>query len=121
MASLKTVMTEDPKGLELVQFAKKTADKLKKMDLKGSQIRNIFSEVRQIETMWESDPEKAVRRLNLLKPKLYYQQQRKREVGPLRKVLDEAINHVVEAEGEEQERRFGRFIELFEAILAYHR
>ena len=119
MASLKTVMTEDPKGVELVKYAQMTAKKLKR--LKKNQIRNIFTEVRRIETMWESDPEKAVRRLNLLKPKLYYQYQRKREVGPLREVLAKSINHVVEAEGEEQERRFGRFVELFEAILAYHR
>lgn len=120
MASLKKVMTDDPKGEELVKFAKETADKLKR--LKKSQIRNVFTEVRRIETMWEGDPEGAARRLNLLQPKLYYQTQRKREVKPLKDILSKAILYVVDAdEAPEQKKRFDRFLELFEAILAYHR
>jgi CRISPR-associated protein Csm2 len=120
MANLKKVMTDDPTGEELVEFAQETANKLRR--LKKNQIRNVFTEVRRIQTLWESDPAKAARRLKLLQPKLYYQTQRKREVGPLKDVLTTVIDYVVEADDqEEQKARFDRFVELFEAILAYHR
>ena len=49
--------------------------------------------MRQIETLWDDEvkEEEALRRLNLLKPKLYYQTQRKREIKPLAEVLYKSI------------------------------
>lgn len=115
------VMTADEKGIELVTFAEQTADMLVKQNLTRSQIRSIFTEVRQIETQWGKPNAEAVRRLNMLKPKLAYQAARSASVNHLRDVLSEAIDQVVQAPKEEQNARFERFVDLFEAILAYHR
>lgn len=123
--SIQTIMTQDQTGQELVQFAELTAERLVKDGLTRSQIRNIFTEVRKIESLWEIDPDKAVRRLTMLKPKLDYQSARQRHVKGLQNVLSEAIDYVTQAEDTEKDKertkRFQRFMELFEAILAYHR
>lgn len=121
---LTKIMTEDPTGEELVNFAQQTAIRLVKANLTRSQIRNIFTEMRKIEGLW--DPEKetgvALRRLTMLKPKLYYQSARSRQVDYLKDVLSEAIDYVNQAETKaERNDRFQRFTQLFEAILAYHR
>ena len=82
-----------------------------------SQIRNIFGTVRQIQMNWTGEVQKAAsyRRLLMLKPKIKYQAARTREVKPLADVLDKAIDYV----GDDRVR-FGRFVDFFEAILAYH-
>lgn len=117
--TIKTIMTADESGAELVNFAKATAQRLVKDRLTRSQIRNIFTEVRQIEAMWP-DPD-AMRRLNMLKPKLSYSTARARQVEYLETVLCEAIDLVDQAAPELKTQRFERFMDLFEAILAYHR
>lgn len=120
--SVNTIMTADPTGVELVTFARQTADRLVHDDLKRSQIRNIFTEVRKIEAMWEGHAVEALRRLNMLKPKLDYQTARSQPVAGLRDVLSQAIDEVNRASDEEErDKRFRRFVDLFEAILAYHR
>lgn len=85
--------------------------------LTKSQIRNIFGTVRKIQMNWTGEAQKAAayRQLLMLKPKIRYQAARTREVEPLADVLDKAIDHV----GDNVER-FGRFVDFFEAILAYH-
>lgn len=117
--SVQTVMTADESGAELVAFAQQTADILVKNNLTRSQIRTIFTEVRQIEALWPK-PE-ALRRLSMLKPKLAYQAARSNTVSHLRDVLRDAIDEVVKAPAQKQNERFQRFVDLFEAILAYHR
>ena len=119
--SIQTIMTQDQAGQELVQFAERTAERLVKDGLTRSQIRNIFTEVRKVEALWETDSNKAARRLTMLKPKLDYQSARQRHVKGLQDVLTQAIDMVIQAEGDERNQRFDRFVELFEAILAYHR
>jgi len=58
----------------------------------------------------------------MLKPKLDYQVARAKPVEVLRDVLNAAIDQVNAAKDEdERNRRFRVFIDLFEAILAYHR
>ncbi len=96
--------------------------------LTSSQIRNIFGAVREIEMSWPrsrqlspADQEQARRchrELLLLRPKLAYQARRAsgRGVENLRGVLDPAIKLVA---GDRE--RFQNFVDLFEAILAYHR
>lgn len=118
--SIHTIMTADNAGEELVTFARDTAIKLVKADLRTNQIRNIFTEVRQIEALWDSEnPEKSLRRLNMLKPKMAYQTARERKVKGLAEVLEEAITEVVKAA--DKNAAFKRFMDLFEAILAYHK
>lgn len=117
-----TIMTADPSGEQLVIFARQTADQLVRNNLTRAQIRNIFTEVRKIEALWEAKPEDARRRLNMLKPKLDYQTARNEQVKGLRDVLNKAIDEVEKAPDEdERDKRFQRFMDLFEAILAYHR
>ena len=116
---VETVMTADESGAELVKFARQTADTLVKGSLTRSQIRTIFTEVRQIEAMWPGT--EAMRRLTMLKPKLAYQAARAAPVGHLRDVLTDAIDAVVKASADKRNERFDRFVDLFEAILAYHR
>jgi CRISPR-associated protein Csm2 len=116
---VQTVMTVDESGAELVNFAQQTAEVLVKQNLTRSQIRTIFTEVRQIEAAW-GKPE-AARRLSMLKPKLAYQAARSGSVDHLREVLSDAIDEVIKAPAAKRDQTFARFVELFEAILAYHR
>ncbi|KPL73733.1 hypothetical protein ADN00_14270 [Ornatilinea apprima] len=120
--SVQQIMTADETGEKLVQFASETADKLVKASLTRAQIRNIFTEVRQIESLWGMNRADALRRLNMLKPKLAYQTARTPQMKDLQSVLSEAITLVSNAASdEEKDQRFERFMDLFEAILAYHR
>lgn len=122
MADVKTIMTADPSGAELVSLAEATADRLVRDGLSRSKIRDIFTEVRRIEALWEVTPEIALRRLNMLKPKLDYSVARDRTVQELAKVLSQAIDQVQAAGSPaEREQRIRRFMDFFEAILAYHR
>lgn len=113
------LMTADEAGAELVTFAQQAADRLVKNNLTRSQIRTVFTEVRQIEAQW-GKPE-ALRRLNMLKPKLAYQTARSNSVDYLREVLSDAIDEVAQSPADKRDERFQRFVDLFEAILAYHR
>jgi len=123
--TIHTIMTADQTGEELVKFAERTAEQLVKDELTRSQIRNIFTEMRQIETLWSSESSakktEALRRLNMLKPKLAYQTARSSPVKLLAEVLSEGITSVSTASEEERDQRFTRLVDLFEAILAYHR
>mgnify|MGYP001167312052 CR=1 FL=1 len=112
------IRQDEPKVL--VDEAKEAGRMLAQQRLTKSQIRNVFGAVRQIQSSWprtiSPDDEKArVRELLLLKPKLAYQAARDTKVKPLADVLDLAIDQV-----EGKRERFQRFVELFEAILAYH-
>ena len=120
--SITTLMTTDIKVDELVTFAQQTASTLVGNNLTRSQIRGIFTEVRKIEAMWDGNSTLAMRRLNMLKPKLDYQTARSSSVKVLRDVLIQAIDEVNKAgDDEDRNRRFRVFMDLFEAILAYHR
>ncbi len=121
--TVSTIMTADPTGKDLVEFAKSRAEVWKK-DLKRSQIRNLFTEAREIEAEWGEDQTRSMRRLNLLKAKLAYQQARHEKSSGLRglvETLTKAIEEVNNAPKGKETERFQRFMELFEAILAYHR
>jgi CRISPR-associated protein Csm2 len=122
MPSVKDIMNADAIGEELVRFADQTGERLSR-DLKRAQIRTLFAEARKVEAQWETTGEAAaMRQLNMLKPKLAYQAKRNPAVGPLQAVLTEAIEEVAKAaSGEPRQEKFQRFMDLFEAILAYHR
>jgi len=112
---IRTIITQDQPKL-LVDQAEEIGRALSR-SLSKSQIRNVFGTVRQIQMKWAGEAQKAAsyRELLMLKPKLKYQAARTKEVEPLADVLDKAIDHV----GDDQVR-FGRFVDFFEAILAYH-
>jgi len=120
--SVKEIMTNDQTGEDMVKFADEKGLALSR-SLKRTQIRGIFTEARRIEAQWKTlGEDKAMRRLNMLKPKLYYQAKRNQDVEPLRVILVEAIDLVAaEKDKDKRKEKFERFIELFEAILAYHR
>ncbi|GAB4396844.1 MAG: type III-A CRISPR-associated protein Csm2 [Anaerolineales bacterium] len=132
MSNVQIIMTKDPTGEELVKFAKITAQQLIKDQLTRGQVRNIFTEVRKIEALWdaegvkkpeERDYNKALRRLVMLKPKMDYQTSRIPQVQRLKEVLTEGIDSVVAVKNDTEKlnERFKYFMNLFEAILAYHR
>lgn len=105
-----------------VEWAQRLAKALKVADLKSSQLRNIFGQVRQIEMSWPLNDEQsgyagqANRDLILLKPKLAYQAERVPAVVALAEVLAMGIDLV-----EGNRMYFQRFVDFFEAILAYHK
>lgn len=114
---------------EMVKTARAWGEYLAQQKLTTSQIRTIFGLVRLIELSWPGDvddPErarKAERDLILLKPKLAYQAQRDAEknkqtrpVQQLEQLLSPAIDLV-----QGNRENFQRFVDFFEAILAYHK
>ncbi len=128
---LATIITSPEGAQELVKWAQKLGEALAPRNrndreaLTTSQIRALFGEVRRIQAEWsiEGRRDQALRHLILLKPKMAYRARKERGKGVrnLVKVLDPALDLVIEAQGEEQDRRFQRFVEFFEAILAYHK
>lgn len=128
---LKKIILGGPGSTEtLVKQADLAGERLANAKLSTSQIRALFGEVRQIEAQWQSglsngaDHGRARSRLLLLKPKMAYRSKKESgaAVGDLVGVLDPAIDLIVTgAERTEETERFRRFVDLFEAILAYHR
>jgi CRISPR-associated protein Csm2 len=124
---LRTIIT-DPNGAEtLVRWADQLGNDLKNAGLTTSQIRALFGEVRQIQAQWglsKEGREKALRRFILLKPKMDYRARKERgkAVQGLVNVLRPALEEVVkEKDPQKQDANFQRFVEFFEAILAYHK
>ncbi len=109
---------------ELVKFAEQKGEELSK-ELKASQIRKFFAEVRRLGdearvSQQSADLDRIYRRLTLLRPKLAYQAARQiAGVRKLQEVLDPAIQLVTADRSNPQ--RLTRFVELFEAMLAYHK
>lgn len=118
----------DGNAHKLVQEAERFGRELADGRLSKSQIRNAFGTVRQIDAAWkknlsEEEQRDLLREILLLKPRLAYQAKRDRSgtVEPLAKVLSVAIDNVTKTDDfVTQTKRFGAFVDLFEAILAYH-
>ena len=126
--TIHTMMTADESGKELVEMAQQLAQTLVHNNLTSSQIRNVFTEARQIEAMWQMGGEhkiSALRRLTMLKPKLAYQaarlKQSRIDIQDLQKKLSDAIDEVEKAPADQKDKLFDRFMDFFEAVLAYHR
>lgn len=100
-------------GKALVQVAERLGPLVKANRLSTSQIRNAYGIVKKMEVSGFIEHE-----FTLLKPKLAYAAARAGEDGAhqLRAVLTWAIDEVGN-----DEARFGRFVDFFEAILAYHK
>ncbi len=127
------IITQDAEGELLVQRTDQFGKELKEMGLSTSQIRSLFGEVRQIQGEWAvarqkgeaaaAERKKVLRRLILLKPKMEYRARRERgqAVRALVDALKPALDAVTQAPAEKQDEYFNRFVEFFEAILAYHK
>ncbi len=114
---VRAIITGDTKAL--VDKAQQLGPELKRGELTTSQIRNIFGLIKKMERR-DFSPD----RLLLVKPKLAYAAARHNKAGltTLKNVLSDAIDVVVEADDQRvQAERFKQFVNLFEAILAYHR
>jgi len=112
--------------LKKVKIGKTKSGKDKFVDesVSTSQIRQVFSKMKMIEAKGGiSDPQNRIDFL-MIKPLLAYAVGRHKKTGldRLKDRLGWAIETVLESERiPEQEKRFGNFCKLFEAILAYHR
>ena len=104
------VITEG--GEILVKEAEQRGQQLAR-NLTTSQIRNIYGAVKKMQMKGELDTHKLL----MLKPKLAYAAKRHGGgVDTLKDVLTQAIDLV----GNDS-KKFNRFVDFFEAILAYHR
>lgn len=114
---LKRIITDPNATEEMVKEAERVGSATART-LSTSQIRAIFGEVRSIEADWQHNPHRAHHRLILLKPKMDYRAKKEsgRGVEDLVKVLKPAVDLV-----QGNTENFQRFVEFFEAILAYHR
>lgn len=114
-------------NVDLLVDTAKEFGKANARQLTTSQIRNIFGEVRRIEMNWQEDSgEKAnqsYRQAVLLEPKLAYQARRERGRGveELESVLRPCLEEIRKAPEAQRRAYYGRFVDFFEAILAYHR
>lgn len=110
---------DDPVGSaqEIVRAGKEWGEHLASQKLKNTQIRGVFGQVRFLELSWPPGQENEVAKgkLLLLKPKLAYQAKRIPELTSLKKILEPGINQV------KDRPTFQRFVEFFEAVVAYHR
>lgn len=99
-------------------------------EVSTSQIRNVFGPVRRIALEWPETPrseedrkraERAYRQVVLLRPKLRYMAAREPNLKTLADLLDACIAEIQKGQDLAERRvRFGRFVDFFEAILAYH-
>ena len=113
-------------AVETIRWADELGQKLVSGGLTTSQLRSLFGEVRQIQQAWPRQAETAYRRAVLLIPKIGYQTARatpRTRVGleELQRVMVPALELVAKAPGEERKAYFGHFVDLFEALIAYHR
>ncbi len=127
----KIISSDDPGTL--VEQARIIGKQAADARLTTNQIRNVYGPVRQIELTWPEITAKssaddrqrasaAYRQVVLLKPKLGYLAAREPKLVPLEEIFVKAIDEIRGATTEHERRaRFKRFVEFFEAILAYHK
>lgn len=114
------IMKDEPE--KIPEYAEKIAQFLvsgnDKEKLSKNQIRNFYTEVKQIEGSIKAnkgDFSKDKRRFMLLKPRLEYHASKDKGVDKLKGFLMPAIECV-----KEDQSKFYFFVDFFEAILAYH-
>jgi CRISPR-associated protein Csm2 len=126
---LKKIISDRDSAKILVESARMIGEALAQQGLTTSQIRAIFGEVRRIEGMWKIKDQAplASRSLTLLIPKMEYRARKERNnkgglgVENLVAVMVPTVSFVNESNVEKSEQNFTRFVEFFEAILAYHK
>lgn len=110
-------ITEEESAQLLVEWADRLGAIFKSAKLSSSQLRDFFGTARTIEQQG-FDSAKSHRQFILLLPKLQYAAKRANVLGMdgLCAILSESIRLV-----NDQTANFKRFMEFFEAILAYHK
>ncbi len=116
----------------LITVADRVGQTLVEQELTTSQIRNVFGTVRQIQMRWPTNSteptNEAYREAVLLRPKMAYfaERQKKAKGGrsygmeTLQRTLEPALKLLTD-NGQPSRERFNRFVDLFEAIVAYHK
>ena len=117
---IRKIILEDENAEELVRFSNEKAEQLVRDGLTTSQLRNIFGEFRKIEAFWDKDKETSKRRLQLLQPKLAYQQKREEKTARFCAIMTEAVKDVF-TQGANIDKGFRNCMNLMEAIVAYHK
>lgn len=113
IGSLKAL--KDYTGDMIVADAEKLARSIRRdREIKNAQLRNIYGEVKRMEMDFKRKGFSRDRFV-LLKPKLAYAASKKWEVRPIKEVLTACIDRV------QDEGDFRKFVNFFEAVLAYHR
>lgn len=102
---------------KLVAAARSLADENKQVS--NNQIRGLFTSIRQIQLSWQTDATRAYRQAKLLQPRVAYAADRN-SLGSLKNVVDKSIEQVAGTDAERR-KRFSNFVDLFEAIVAYHK
>lgn len=101
----------DPEGEKLVDCAEKLGRHLKDNNMTTSQVRNLFSAAKRINYTEKNGPYEK----NLLRAQFAYNAGRFKEVRDFQKVADKALEYIKDSE------QFHRFINFFEAVVAYHK
>lgn len=117
---LRQILGDGKSGALLVQSAERLAKALLARNLRMSQVRNVFDEIKKIENLWvwQGQEELALRRLRLLVPRIASRVKRAPGAELLLKVVDASAN-LIESSPQKKEA-FLRFAEYMEAVVAYH-
>jgi len=87
-----------------------------------TQVRKIYNDIKKIQVDWnavenkEEEIQETISALNLVRPKLAYAAARKKDLGSLKKEIDDLIENLNE-EVEDVEN----FFKLMESFIGYHR
>jgi CRISPR-associated protein Csm2 len=95
----------------LVSYAMELGERVAGEDLGRTQIRNIYGMVKAFESKRTRDYDQLI----MMLPKLRYAAARESRLKPLEEALSDGITLI----GEDEER-FRRFADFFEAVVAYH-
>jgi len=128
-AELQKILLEGDANL-LVTWAQKIGKEIANENLSTNQLRNVFGTVRQIQMRWKGNERSAWNEIVLLRPKMAYFAKRAAEakgkdksdgLKTLQSMTEPAIllldRNRPQPPSDEQ---FQRFVDFFEAIVAYH-
>lgn len=103
---------------ELVDFCDRFGYELKEDKVTTSQMRKVFSEIKQLHREARSPGSEGYfnpERIKLLKPKIAYLAGRETRLKPFKRVMDALIDKVKDVQD------FGRLADFMEAVMAYHK
>jgi CRISPR-associated protein Csm2 len=126
---LHKILLDGDVGL-MVMWADKIGQRIAEEYLSTNQLRNVFGTVRQIQMRWKGNETSAWNEIVLLRPKMAYFAKRAADakgkdksdgLKTLQRMIEPAIvlldkNRPQPPSGEQ----FQRFVDFFEAIVAYH-
>lgn len=110
-------------GKALVELAERVGKQIKNEGLATNQIRNIYGMVKRMEMRMKAPQQSDTgwnwhHELMMLKPKMAYAAARASGRGA--KTLAKVLSYAIDEVGDDR-TKFPRFVDLFEAILAYHK